>query len=497
MSFNYFTQYIRSLHSAWVTGLLGLLLAGMSACGGGGSTSDTGNSATGTVAIGLTDAPGDFVSYTVDVLSIKLKHANGTEVETLPLNTTVDFAQYIDLTELLAVATLPQGRYVEASMILDYSNANILVENADGAAVPVTAINDQNGNPVTTLEMRVQLTGNRVVPIAPGLVRYLSLDFDLASTNEVTLAEGSASIVVDPVLLVDVDRESPRHHRIRGPLQSVDVANSSYNVFIRPFLRHLSNNDPAFGDFTVTTSNTTAFEIDGVPYQGSDGLAVLATKTRLTAVVSVGRLRMNPLRFEAFQVYAGSSVPGGTMDVVQGSVVSRVGNILTVNGATLLRDNGTVSVGDNIKVELLDNTVVTRALTIGTFSTDEISVGQRVMVFGDMTTDSSSAPILSASYARMEVSSVRGNVTAVPGDMVNYLTLSLTQINGRNPAIYDFTGTQASATNYEIGIGTLSLDGINVNNDLNVPGFVTPFGSGPVDYTAQALINNSTSNSVQ
>ena len=60
------------------------------------STSGTGE---GDLVISLTDAEGDFTTYTVDVTSITLTKQNGAEVSTLPLSTTVDFAQYTEMTE--------------------------------------------------------------------------------------------------------------------------------------------------------------------------------------------------------------------------------------------------------------------------------------------------------------------------------------------------------------------------------------------------------------
>src|SRR5690348_4687877 len=69
---------------------LALLIA---ACGSGGSAGVTGGSAggpgtsacdasCGTAMVTITDAAGDFLSYTVDVTSLQLKKANGTVVET-------------------------------------------------------------------------------------------------------------------------------------------------------------------------------------------------------------------------------------------------------------------------------------------------------------------------------------------------------------------------------------------------------------------------------
>src|SRR4030065_702656 len=106
--------------------LLALALAG---CGGGGgaASSGTGN---GEVVIGLTDAPGDFHAYSVDVLSLRLTRADGTVVEALPVKTRIDFAQYTELTEFLTTATIPSGTYTSARLRLDYAQADIAVEAA-------------------------------------------------------------------------------------------------------------------------------------------------------------------------------------------------------------------------------------------------------------------------------------------------------------------------------------------------------------------------------
>ena len=72
----------------------------LSACGGSGTGSTTSNlvpmSCTGTncggAQLSLTDAQGDFLTYTVDVASLKLNRIDGTTVETIPMSTKVDFA---------------------------------------------------------------------------------------------------------------------------------------------------------------------------------------------------------------------------------------------------------------------------------------------------------------------------------------------------------------------------------------------------------------------
>jgi len=485
-------------HLGWLTMLLGLFIV-LSLAGCGGGSSDSAGGGNGTAVLGLTDAPGDFLTYTVDVQSIKMVHSDGRVVETLPLTTRVDFAQYADLTEFLTAATVPLGAYKEAIVTLDYSNAQIEVEDPDGNAAPVTQILDSTGQPATTLQMHVQLDRN--VPIAPGLARYIMFDFNLAKSNTVTLNGNStsgytASIQVDPVLIATVDKESPKLHRLRGPLKSVDVAGGTYDVYIRPYFRRILNNTNTYGEFHVHTSSTTVFEIDGITYTGSAGLMTLANEPQYSAVVAIGHLRLNPLRFEADEVHAGSSVPGGDLDVVKGSVIARSGDVVTLRGVTLVRNNGTVVFNDNVTVNLDPSTIVTKELDAGTHSIAEISVGQRITAFGSVTSDSTSDMQFSTlnGYVRMELSQVRGQVTSVPVTSMDYLVMKLTAINGRNPAIYDFTNTQASADSYDVVPGNLDLSGISVNDDIAARGFPTPFDNlGDDDFTAQTLIQYSIS----
>ena len=468
----------------------------LSGCGGGGSSGGGGGSESenGQVLLSLTDAEGDFVNYTVDVLSIKLERRDGTQVETLPMNTRVDFAQYTEMTEFLTAASVPKGVYVKGSIVLDYSNADIWVEDSNGAAVKVTEILDSNGNPITTLEVKVTLDGRSELPIAPGIPKNLMLDFDLEKSHVVTVAN-PVSITVDPVFVVDVDPQAPRIHRIRGPLKDVDVAASQFEVYIRPFYHRIGTDGRVFGTLKVLTNDATIFEINGTAFSGNDGLQTLSEQTQFTAVIARGDLKFNPLRFEASEVYAGISVPGGDKDVARGSVTSRNGDQIVVKGATLFRADGNIVFNDSITITLDASTTVTKQLNVGTFSKDDISVGQRITVFGTITNDMTDDLQMSAAngYARMRISSVKGTVGLLP-DVANDLELNVESINGRNISIYNFAGTgvdagsDASATNYEVDTGTLSLDTIAVDDKVAVRGFPTAFGTAPADYVAQSVI---------
>ncbi len=134
----------RRAHS--IAPLAACLLA-LSACGDGGGVLITPgggddnpppactDTTCGEVRIGLVDADGDFISYTVDVVSIKLERANGSTVQTLPKRQRVDFGDLVDVTEFVTAATIPNGTYVGGTIRLDYTNADVSVEVA-GVPVP-------------------------------------------------------------------------------------------------------------------------------------------------------------------------------------------------------------------------------------------------------------------------------------------------------------------------------------------------------------------------
>ena len=475
---------------AWLVVLATIFI--LAGCGGGGSENQSGS---GEVVISLTDAEGDFATYTVDVVSLKLTRLDGTEVETLPLVTRVDFAEYTEVAEFLTAATVPDGRYVKGSLVLDYSNADIRVEDSTGDAQPATAIVDSQGNPIERLEVDVMLEGRSALPVAPGIPKHLLLDFDLEQSNSVVFAGGDVTVTVAPVLIAEVDPQLPKVHRLRGPLQSVNVAENRFRLFIRPFFHPIRTGPRHFGGLAVHTGDATFYEIDGMSYQGAPGLTVLDTLPQFSAVVARGDLRFNPLRFEAREVYAGSSVPGGTLDAVRGSVVARTADdAIIVKGATLIRQNGAVVFNDSVTVHLDGSTTVTRQLSMGRFDIDDISVGQRIVVFGTVTNDAVSDLQLSAAngYARMRLSTLRGRVAALPAAQ-SWLALNLASINNRSVELYDFTGTgfdpdsDADADFYEIDSGGLALEAISLGDSIAVAGFPTAFGSAPPDFAAQTV----------
>src|SRR5688572_32288758 len=117
------SQYRGRMRAAIPTFIATAFLA-LSACGEGGGailtppdddddppTADCTETGCGEVRIALTDANGDFLSYTVDVVSIRLERSNGDTVQTLPNRQRVDFAELLDVSEFVTVTDIPAGTY--------------------------------------------------------------------------------------------------------------------------------------------------------------------------------------------------------------------------------------------------------------------------------------------------------------------------------------------------------------------------------------------------
>jgi hypothetical protein len=448
----------------------------------------------GVVDIGLTDAAGDFLSYTVDVTSLTLIKANGTVVETLPQRTRIDFAQVVDLTEFLTGATIPSGAYVSATLNLDYTNADIQVDDGTGTpvAVPLANIRDSQGVQVTTMPMSVKFDDARQLVIARGIPALLDLDFNLAASNLVNMS--GPVVTVNPLLVADVNPDAPKPHRIRGPLDSVNTQAGSFTLILRPF--NLLQGD--HGRLTFITDSNTTFEIDQTSFTGSAGLAALAAKPQLTATVAVGTLDLATRRFMATEVLAGSSVPFGTSDVLTGNVISRSsGTTFVVKGAELVRSSGTLIFRDTVTVTVASGTTkVIKQGTMGTFATGDISVGQRVTVLGTLTNATVGSTTMDASsgLVRLLITQLNGTVNSVSGRTV---AMTLARIDGRPIGLFNFSGTgttpgtDANPSSYQVATGALDLTGIVATTPLKVRGFVQPFSQASVtdDFNAITLID--------
>lgn len=482
---------------AWLAAPTAVFMLALAACGGGGGSdgaapavSQACNETTcGTLLVSLTDADGDFLSYSVDVVSLTLTKADGTVVETLPVRQRVDFAGLVDLTELVTAATIPNGAYVDASIRLDYAGSEVSVEvNGEPRAAIVVG---EDGRSLGVVDLDIRLDNRNQVVIAPGRPALLQLDFDLAASHRVDITTDPVTAVSAPFIVASVEPVEDKELRVRGPLVSVDTNASSYVIDLRPF-HHPS---ARLGQVTVHTTAGTAFEIDGVESVGAAGLATLAGQAAGTPTIAHGILNVAERSFTADRVLAGSSVPGPRFDVVIGNVIARAGDELTVRGGTLIRRDDSVRfVRGDITVLIGPDTIVTRdGGGFNLLRPEAISVGQRIHGFGDASPSDESL-VLDAMAGR-----VRLNITHLLGSVVEanpgLVALDLAAIDGRRPEIFDFSGTGASSatdadpSNYEVATGPLNLLGLTPDSPVRVFGFVTPFGFAPPDFVGRTVVD--------
>ncbi|MFV2055622.1 MAG: DUF4382 domain-containing protein [Thiohalomonadales bacterium] len=504
-------QYINKIRSLWelphsqnrepqtrtsrllTMSCIGIAAIALSAC----APDDTGSVAgdnTGELILGLTDAAGDFSHYNVDVTQITLTKLNGAVVRVLPVTTQVDFAQYTEMTEFLTAAMIPAGVYNKATLSLDYSNADIWLEDNSGTDVKVATILDSEANPVTTMDVSVRLEGRNRLAIVAGVPAHMTLDFDLDASNSVEFdVNDIPTITVEPYLLADLEFEVPRIHRVRGPLARVNIDRQAFAVIIRPF-RHLQNNDKRFGTLAVKVSEDTVYDINDMDYVGSTGLDALDALPALAATVVVGDLKFNPRRFVAREVYAGSSVAGGSMDVVKGTVVARAGDSLTVRGATLIRAGGSVVFRATVNVDIAATTRVKKQGSVEPATSDDISVGQSVTIFGSLSNDVATELTMNATagLVRLKVTNIRGTSVAqiVDPAVTAPFAINLRRMARLKAAAFDFTGTgsetrfDADPLNYEIATAGLDLSAIADSTPVLVKGFVRAFAQAPEDFDA-------------
>ena len=489
----------------------GLLLAVtliFAGCGGGsGTTEISGSDPTatcdpadasthaecGTVLVALTDADGDFLNYTVDVISLELETANGRIVETLPRTTRINFSDYVDLTELVAAAAIPPAVYVAGTIRLDYSNAEVFVEVADESKAAV--VKDMNGTVLTQTELKIHLSNRDRLIVNKGRAALLQLDFDLAASHEVDITPTPAEAVSEQFIIAEVSPVDEKDVRVRGPLVAVSEDEMMYTVAIRPF----HDRDGDFGRVRVHVTDETEFEVNEEMYVGVDGLRALDAAGQGTPTVAAGALNTANHEFTASIVLAGSSVPGIDHDAIVGNVIKREGNFLTVRGATIIPRERRAHFHDDVVVEIGPDTKVFRdGYGNSDLGIDAISIGQRVTIRGSQPTPTTSAEAPQILFdatqgaVRMHMTRLTGVVNSV---MPGQTDITLHAIDRRRAGIFDFTGTgsspelDADPNNYEVATGSLTLAAFSAGKPIVAKGFPNAFGAAPPDFFGRTVVD--------
>ncbi|MFM1885409.1 MAG: hypothetical protein RL026_566 [Pseudomonadota bacterium] len=490
-------------------------LGALAACGGGGSDVSPSNeergpqaSDAGTAFISLTDAPGDFVSYIVNVTSIKLKKADGTVVETLPAATQVDFAELVQLSEVVTAKQIPSGTYVSAQMTVDFAGATIAVDNGSGSLTVEAGkiINGTTNNPLlapdTTMTLDLQLPAGQPFVVTRGTVNNLSLDFNLAASNAVapstidgTTPAGSVTVTVNPVVSATVQADATKELRVRGPLGTVTntATDTSFTVRVKPFHKGGSSDH---GTVTVKVTDATTYAINGSDSTGAAGLTALAALPADTLVAAGGTFDKATRTFTATTVQAGNSVFGAGLDGLEGTVVARTGDVITVRNARhAKRNRGGVEHLRSVQVTLGSGTRVSAEGKTGSFTAQDVSVGQHLYLFGTMADPVSGQPRTmdaTTGYARLGLTKLWGRYTSSASGVV---TLGLTTLDGWKPAYLNFAGTgstgnDATAAAYTVGVpASFNLANLTAGLPVSFVGHVNSFGAAPPAFKAVTLVN--------
>jgi hypothetical protein len=391
------------------------------------------------------------------------------------------------------------------------------------------------------MTVTLQLPSGSPFVITNGAISHLALDFNLSASNTVapstitsTTMASALMVTVNPVLVANLTPDVTRPIRVRGPLVSVTNTSSqtSYTVKVFPFF---TDADDGMGQVVVYTTTTTAFTLNGTAYTGTAGLTALAALPTGTMTLALGTFDTTAKTFTAAQVFAGTSVPGAGLDSVEGAVVARSGDVLTVRhaffepqqgggvtggevdsatrsamttdmGSTMSGSMGSGSMGSNdfgfssmVTVTVASATMVTEDGQSGTFGPQDISVGQHLQAFGKAGTDTSGNRTLDASSGSVRLMMTRawGQFASAASGMV---TINLQALDGLPAAAFNFAGTgtsgnDAMASAYSVSVpAALPLPSLSAGFPIAFDGFVTPFGSAPPDFAAETLVDFATAN---
>ena len=441
------------------------------------------------VTMGNLTNSSDFMSYIINIDSIALKRSDGTVVTPLVTPVTVDLAQLNTLSELVEAPAVPEGTYTSAAITLDYTSTQLVWFNINGetlSATPSTAA----GLGFTAVSVIVTFDPKNPLVIKQNQSVRLQVEVDLLASNELNTA--TAIVQVQPFVVIRPAPVDATPMRLRGLFVTTQDVPSGFYMNARPFYSQYS----ALGAVIVNTNAQTYFNINGVVYTGSAGLAALSQQAQTLPLAVYGTLAsvsgVTP-SFNATQVYFGASQESQVAYYLTGTVTARSGNTLTLRASTVVPPPGVAALSltylDSIPVTLGNATLVfedgsaTPGLTIA-----DISVGQQLTLAGQ--------PVVSAgALASIDASSgfVRLQSTTLWGTQNADGTLDLFSLGRFAPTAISFAGTgtsghDATATAYAVDTRAVPPGPVITTGELlQVQGNVTPFGAAPPDFMASAL----------
>jgi hypothetical protein len=494
--------------------LSALLCAGLFIAAGCHNNNQTSGYGIGWVT--LTDDPGDFTGYTVNVDTVVLVGQHVGPITAVATVETVDFTKLYDIAELWTSASIPNDTYTQAQITLDYTSANISVM-VNGAPVQATVV-DSNGAAVTQVTITVNFDPNNLLTIVPTFASTnavrLALSMNLAASNRVTISPaGVPVVVVNPYMTAATSAPDQKLIRVRGALINSSVNIGSFTLAVRPFYDEANN----LGILSVFNSPSTLYPgkadtiytVYGTSYVGQPGLDQISTSSAGTTVIAAYTTYTPTLTptttagiFQSVYVVAGSTLEDQYTSGLEGDVISRTGNTLILRGATLvvnsenvssyINKDSVVTVGPDTVVTLDDNAVLTG------LNYNSISVGSHIIARGIYSLPNGVTTLDATGASGPNTGQVRLQPVQAFGTLVSSATgslaMNLQTLNNWPASVFNFAGAGSSAAsdptaaNYIVNSGDLALPGdVLAGGPIWVDGLVSPFGTAPPDFDAQVL----------
>jgi hypothetical protein len=474
-----------------------------------GCHSNNTNSGYGIAWVTLTDEPGDFTSYIVNVDQIVLTRSDGAIVYPLSTVETVDFTKLSNIAELWGSGSIPIGTYTSATIVLDYTSAVISVM-VNGLPQKATVV-DSTGAAVgqKTINVILDPAHPLVVPptYATSSAQRLAVDFNLAaSTSSINFATSPVTVTVKPYLTVGVAAPDNKPIRVRGPLINSSVNVGTYTVYVRPF----HDDVDSLGSLTLFVDPSTIYAINGTVSTGTPGITQLSQSsagTTLTAAYTTFEPTTTPNAtagiFHAKYVVAGSTLEDVYTQGLEGDVVARTGNTLTLRGSTLYIYGLAPSYNVTDATVILGpaTTVVADNTTLTGLNYQSVAVGQHIIARGIYTLPNNVVTLDASGSSSTNTGSVRLISTSLWGNFVSSstgnLVLGLQTINNWPVTDFAFAGNGANAAtdpvaaNFSVNTGALTLPVMAVGDPVWIDGLFAPFGSAPPDFTASSVNNES------
>jgi hypothetical protein len=514
-------RFLATVRRMWRCLLLvpmGAALLGLAACSG----------ATAVVTMTTTPSTDNYLAYRVTLVSVDLMTSSGgSELTILPASTIVDFATLTNLDEVLGATSIPRGTYTSAVVTLDYTSSQIIFDNGsiDGVQLAPIDVNDQ---PLGVVQITVTLDPNNTFGVASKGQALLAMNFNMGASNVVDLTNNT--VLVTPMVAASALPIDAKQVAIRGPLQGVtnptttSTTSASFNMGAMPF--NSTATATGGGVLSIVPTAATTYEINGKASLGTPGVTALTALGSGTLAIAYGTLTATDetsstsnteaeeedettadgieessiatstdVTFSATQVLAGSSVQGAGFDKVTGVVTARSGNTLAMQDATLVGADGSDTfLPGTTTVTMGPNTVITEfGQGAGAYTLAQVSVGSSIDAFGILTSQSSGNATMDASAGRvrLDLSTASGLVSAQGSGSVN---LTLSQLGGRAVAPFNFTGSGASASQYVVSTGSLSLTNSTAGAPVLVTGLTSSFAAASPNFTATTLLDPTTIN---